>query len=216
MLNKPISILFVEDLNIVRHGIKLCLKTQNNFNCVVSEATSFSEALELLKTHFFDVILFDLSLPDGEYCANLRKLKELKMINKTLVLTSNKDEQIIRKCFSIGSNGYVLKMCSPEELVKAIRTIYRGDKYYCSEAAQALLNSNKKGLVDSPENDGLSERESEILDLIAKDLKNKNMAKELFISIRTVEGHRRNIRKKLNIKTTAGLIKYAMERSKNR
>lgn len=217
MLIKPISILFVEDLHIVRHGIKLFLKTQNRISCIVTEASSFSEAIDLTDQHVFDVILLDLSLPDIDYYSSLRKLKELKLIHKTLVLTSNRDEQIIRKCFSIGSNGYLLKLCSPEELVRAIMTVKRGDKYYCSEAAQALLNGGKKEMVDDPLKESpLSDRELEVLALIAKDMKNEQIAQQIFISIRTVEGHRRNIRKKLKITTTAGLIKYAIEANRNK
>lgn len=212
MQNKPISILFIEDLHIVRYGIKLLIKTQSRITCTVTEAASLSEAIGLCDSHEFDVVLLDLSLPDSDYCISLRKLKELGMINKTLILTSNKDEQIIRKCFALGSTGYILKNGSPEELIRAILTVKRGDKYYCNEAVAAVLNGGKRERADNPDLPNLlSKREFEVVQLIAKDYSNVQIAEFTHLSVRTVEGHRRNIRSKLNIKTTTGLIKYAME-----
>lgn len=212
MQNRPISILFIEDLHIVRYGIKLLIKTQSRVMCNVSEASCLSEAVDLCNTNDYDVVLLDLSLPDSDYCISLRKLKELGLINKTLILTSNKDEQIIRKCFSLGSTGYILKNGSPEELMRAILTVKRGDKYYCSEAVQAVLNGGRRVSPDNPDLPNLlSKREFEVVQLIAKDYSNIQIAEFTHLSVRTVEGHRRNIRSKLNIKTTTGLIKYAME-----
>jgi two-component system, NarL family, nitrate/nitrite response regulator NarL len=212
MHNQSLSILFVEDYHMIRHAIKLFLKSQSRVSCQVKEASSLSEANTLFASQSFDLVLLDLSLPDADYCSTLRRLKEIGMVNRTLVLTSNCDEQVIRKCFSFGIGGYLLKLCSPEELVRALITVHRGDKYYCNEAAQAVLNGGKRDLIDDPSVPGvLSKREFEILKLVARDYNNAQIADLTHLSVRTVEGHRRNIRFKLNIQTTAGLIKYALE-----
>lgn len=211
MQNNPISILIIDDLKIVRSGIKLLIKTQSKISFRVIEASNLLEAIELCGSYVFDVVLLDLNLPDNDYCVSLRKLKELGLINKTLILTSNKDEKTIRNCFELGAKGYILKNDSPEELIRAILIVKHGDKFYCNEAVDAVMNCDKKENNDHPVlPNHLSKREYEIVQFIAKDYSNVQIAELTNLSVRTVEGHRRKIRSKLKIKTTVGLIKYAM------
>lgn len=164
-----------------------------------------------LKQQRFDVTLLDLNMPKMDGMTLLRKLKAENIEANVLVLSSHCENNMIRETLDNGALGYLLKDSGPEELFKAIDTVRKGQKYYSNEVTQLILGAREKKQDNGIYDEVLTVREIQILKLIVKDMSNEQIADTLNISKRTVEGHRRNIRTKLKIKTTTGLLKFGLE-----
>ncbi|MES2568099.1 MAG: response regulator transcription factor [Bacteroidota bacterium] len=219
---KSIKILLADDHLVVRNGIKLMLSQQKSFNAIIEEAEDGDEVIKLAGRTKYDVILLDINLPkiDGIAVSTIL-LKKDKTI-KILALTMHNEEYMIKQMISAGALGYLLKNIGLDELTKAIITVNAGNKYYCNEAAQILININNSGnskelnLSEKTKSQktreiALSSREKEVIMYIAKEFNSAEIAEELYISKRTVEGHRKNIIAKLNLKNSAGIVKYAIQ-----
>jgi DNA-binding NarL/FixJ family response regulator len=211
-----IDILIVDDHQMIREGIRASLADTSDIR-IVDEAASGEEALEKLASHpSVAVVVMDISLGDGQDSAAIsQKLLERFPHIQILVLTMHDEEAHITTMLQSGASGYLLKDTGMDELVTAIRTVSSGDTYFCKRVANTMMEKfmQKKKSVKAggilPEQ--LTKREREILQLIAEEYTNQEIADKLFISPRTVDTHRRNLILKLNVKNTAGLVRYAIK-----
>lgn len=207
-------ILLVDDHQIIRDGLQGMIEDFDDM-MVVGEASNGSQAIEFIENSEepIDLVILDLNMPvmDGITCA--QKLREMEFEGKILALTMLKEEQHIREMLEAGVQGYILKKSGEEELMKAIRQILDGKHYFSEEATEVVLqqfmNKDKPGQSKNSVID-LTEREIEVLQLIADEFTNQEIADKLFISVRTVDAHRRNLMEKIGAKNTAGLVKYAL------
>lgn len=207
------NVILAEDDNLVRDGIRLLLETHSGFH-VIGEAHNGLEAIELLKQGKKpDVILADINMPDMDGIALIKAVKDFDPTIQVVMLSMLDNEKYIIQSFSEGASGYLLKTVSPDELVFSLKQVVLGEKYISSDLSFGLLERSSKRpavLPAEPLNLHLNSRELEILKLIGEGLTNSEMGEKLFISRRTVEGHRQNLMDKTGCKNTATLIKYAV------
>ena len=209
-MEEKIRVLVVDDHPIMRKGLLMIIKMQKDME-VVGEAGSVAEALEVCGETMPDLVLLDLSLPDGTGLDFIKKGKESYPDIKILVLTIHDDEGYLRKVLAAGANGYLLKKAADVELVLAIKAVSRGEVFIDSFMTRDLLQGvmgeeeGKKG--ESP----LSARQKEILKMVALGYTDKQIAEKLFISIKTVESNKARIKEKLNIVERSELVQYALE-----
>jgi DNA-binding NarL/FixJ family response regulator len=211
---KKVKLMLVEDHQIVREGIKELLDNLDDIE-VAYEAPDGIHALEQLKTHVPDIILSDITMPglDGFELASVLQSQYPGI--KLLVLSMHMNDVYIKKAFANGAKGYLPKDISKIELITAIRTVSDGKKYFNSEVSDILMNNmveslkNENKPVSRPSTD-LTEREIEIVKLLAEGFNSQEIGDRLYISKKTVDNHRLNILQKLNVKNVAGLIKYAI------
>lgn len=210
-----IKIILVEDHLVVRNGIKLLLDTQENVS-VIGEANNGVEALEILKsTDLPDIIITDITMPEMDGLRLASILKEDYPDIKVIVLSMLNSVQNMKLAFEIGCKGFLVKNVSYDELLFGINHIARGGYFVCEELVMSLVeNLNNKDLLLSKnsnffEENTFSERELEVLQLISDGYTNIQIADKLFLSKRTVEGHRQNMIEKMDVKNSASLIKYA-------
>jgi two-component system, NarL family, response regulator NreC len=196
-----IRALLVDDHQIVRSGVRHVLEASGTID-VVGEASGVREALDRARALRPDVVVLDLTLRDG---SGLDVIADLRELGARVVILSMQDEPVYaRKAFELGAQGYVVKDAADEELVAAI-DIVLADRIYVHPALAARL------VMREPEDD-LTDREREILRLIALGYTNQEIAGQLFLSVRTIEAHRRHILDKLRLSTRAQLVQYALER----
>jgi two-component system nitrate/nitrite response regulator NarL len=178
---------------------------------VVGEAVDGREAVAKTKALSPDIVLMDINLPRMNGLDATRLLHKEFPQTKVLILTVHNNKEYVLQIIQAGARGYVLKDASPEELVLAIEQVDRGEAFFSADVARFVLNdyvtgsgSSKSGAAE------LSDREREVLALIAEGCSNKGIASRLVLSVRTVETHRARIMQKLNIHSTAGLTKFAI------
>jgi two-component system, NarL family, response regulator NreC len=196
-----IRALLVDDHQIVRSGVRKVLEATGRFD-VVGEAAGVRDALERTRALRPDVVVLDLGLKDG---SGLDVIAEVRELGPRIVVLSMQDEPAYaRKAFELGAQGYVIKDAADDELAAAIDAVL-ADRIYVHPALAARL------VMHEPEDD-LTERERQILRLIALGYTNQEIAGQLFLSVRTIEAHRRHILDKLRLSTRAELVRYALER----
>jgi DNA-binding NarL/FixJ family response regulator len=214
--NKAIRLILVDDHTIIRDGIKALLKDKEDI-LVVGEASNGKELLELVATTPVDVVMMDVNMPEMDGFETTAYLKEHYENIKVLVLSMLDHESYISKILNAGASGYMLKNTGRDELICGIRIIASGGQFICSSVAINLLKklqnpSYKPASTEEKQTRDLSQREIEILKLIADGLTNAEIADKIFTSKRTVETHRQNIIEKTKAKNTAALIKYAISK----
>ncbi len=202
---KP-RVLVVEDHAVVRRGFSALL-TQAGFDCV-GEAGTGEEALERAAELAPDVVLLDLGLPDISGLEVIRRMSDAAPEALPVVLTMHGEEEYVLQALAAGAGGYVLKLAEPETVVEAIRRALAGDLYI----DPAVTGPVARRAVARSEPDPLTPREREVLGLIARGLTNRQIAEDLFVSLSTVETHRRHILEKLGTRSRSDLVAYAMER----
>ena len=209
-----IQVLLAEDHNIVRNGIKMLLASDKEIN-VAGEATNGREALDYITNNeSVDVILADINMPELD---GISLIKEVKAINpdiKVVILSMHDNEKYVSQAFIEGACGYLLKSVSADEMIFSLKHVQAGGKYLCSELSMTMLGKlsqkNVNSIADNVSNIEFSMREIEVLHLIADGLTNSEMSEKLFLSKRTIEGHRQSLIEKTNSKNTAALIRYAV------
>jgi len=210
-----INIILADDHAVLRSGLRLMLNTQEDLE-VVGEAANGEEAILLCREKKPDIILLDLNMPG---LSGLDAIEDIKRDNpgiKILVLTMHDDEGYLKRVLKSGCSGYILKRAADVELISAIRTVYRGEVFVDLSLVKHLVN-DFIGPKDSDEKQHvktvgtLSERENEVLKLIALGYTNRQIADELFLSVKTVETHKSKIKEKLNIRSRSDLVRYAMQ-----
>jgi len=198
-LPSPIRVALVDDHALVRDGIKALLSVMAPLE-VVGEAESGAEAIEMVGRCQPDLLLVDISLPDINGLELTRVLRSQYPSLKVLVLSMYDNYEYVSESLRSGASGYVLKNAPSREIIAAIEAISSGGTFYSADIAQRLI-------ADKNTDNELTPRESQVLSKMAQGLNNKEMARELDISVRTVETHRLSIRRKLNIDKPAALLR---------
>jgi len=209
---KKIKLLLVDDHPIVLEGIKSHLSAQDGFE-VVGDAADGEEAIRQARRLLPDIILMDISMPHMNGLEAMTLLRKQVPNAKILVLTMHDKKEYISQIFRLGARGYLLKDTSPAELVQAIKSIYAGELVFSSTVSRILVGellSEGEKELKRPRSSELSEREREVLVLIAEGHSNKEIADRLVVGVRTIETHREHIMRKLNIHTVAGLTKFTI------
>lgn len=205
-----IKTLLVDDHKIVRDGIKMILDTDQNLE-VTAEASNGVEALKFLeKDNDIDVVLMDISMPELNGVDTTEIIKKLYNKINILALTMHTEESYIMNMLKAGALGYVLKDISSDKLVEAVKTVADGKNYYSNGVSATVINRLLNKSESEEQKNKLSDREISVIEQVAKGYTNNEIAKILEISSRTVETHRRNILKKLDLKNTAEMINYAI------
>ena len=210
-MEKKVRILVCDDHALFREGIKAILRNEPMFE-LVGEARNGRQALEMAASLNPDIVLMDIAMPDlSGYEATRRIKQERKHIN-VLMLTMYDEEELIARCLDAGASGYVLKDSPAGQLVYAIETVAKGGKYLSPEAIKKVVNQYVAGATRAETRyDRLSEREREVLKLLADGLTVKEVAARLNLSVKTVDVHKYNLMRKLDIHDRAELIKYAIQ-----
>lgn len=203
---RAINILLVDDHPLVLEGIRAIIETYSHIE-VVGAASSVSEALAVAARTEPEVLLMDINMNEINGLDAIELFKEKYPRIRILMLSMHDDREYISTSVMYGAAGYVLKDVPANEIISAIETVAAGGTYFSSGVSTALMGNNNPKASNIP----LTEREKSVLALVAEGKSSKDAAKLLSISTRTVETHRKNIKKKLSIGTTAGLTKYAIE-----
>ncbi len=209
-----IKVMLVDDHKIVRAGLHMLLQDQPDIH-IVAEASSGAEAIELAPHHQPDVILMDVTMDDMNGIEATRQIKALCPAAAILALTIHEEEDYFFQMLNAGASGYVPKRAAPEDLLRAIHTVHRGEVFLHSTVASALVKDFlKRGIspTNKVEISQLTDREQEVLRLIAEGLTNKQIGEQLGISPKTVARHRDNITQKLNLSSRTELTRYAIQK----
>ena len=203
-----IKVVLVDDHAVVRSGLHLLLEAQEDIE-VVGEAGNAKDAVFRARALKPDVILLDVVMPGESGIEVLPKLLKEAPETKVLVLSMQDDPSYVREAFAAGASGYVLKEAVDEEVVSAVREIASGGRYVHPALGARMITAEAKERA-AAEADPLSDREREILRLLALGHTNQEIARKLYISVRTAESHRAHIMQKLGLSTRAELVRYAL------
>ncbi|WKK78017.2 response regulator transcription factor [Marivirga salinae] len=206
-----IKVLLVDDHRLIRDGIRFYLEKEGHEITIVGEASDGKQALIFLEKNpdEVDIMLTDISMPEMNGVELATEVNKKFQSVKIIALTMIKDSQYVKQMLQAGASGYLLKNAREKEIVDAVKAVYNGESYYAQEATKAIMDFMSKKKQDS-DVVAISKREKEVLRLIIDELSNQEIADKLFISIRTVEAHKRNLMEKTGSKTLAGLVKYAI------
>jgi two-component system response regulator NreC len=204
-----IRTVIVDDHAVVRSGLRLVLEGEEDIE-VVAEAADARNAVFEARAHHPDVILLDVVMPGRSGIEAIPDLLQESPDSKVLVLSMQDDPAYVREAFGAGASGYVLKEAADAEVVAAVREVAGGQRYVHPALGARLVAAEAEERVRAEE-DPLSEREHEILRLLALGHTNQEIAGQLYLSVRTVETHRAHIMQKLRIQTRAELVRYALE-----
>jgi two-component system, NarL family, response regulator NreC len=205
-----LRILLVDDHRVVRAGLRMLLDAESDLE-VVDEAGDVRDAVFKARRHIPDLIVLDVRLPDGDGDEAIGKLHAEAPDAKVLILSMEDTGHHVRRAFGNGADGYVLKDAAEDELVSAIREVSRGGRYLHpalgAKMVQAEIDERDRAAADP-----LSDREREVLRLLAEGHTNQEIAAQLYISVRTAETHRAHIMQKLGFATRAELVRHAIDR----
>jgi two-component system response regulator NreC len=208
-----IKVLVADDHTILRQGIKSLLANEEEIE-VIGEAKDGREALTIIEETLPDVILMDIAMPGLNGLEATRRIKKKFPRMKVLVLTMYTNEEYIFQILNAGANGYLVKETAFQDLISAIKAVYKNEAFMSPSISKKVINSYIKRAQNDEEEtcEVLTTREREILQLIAEGNSSKKIAELLFISPKTVETHRTHIMNKLNIHNRTGLVKYAIRK----
>ncbi|MDB5240542.1 MAG: LuxR family transcriptional regulator [Spirosoma sp.] len=223
--------MLVDDHSIVRDGIRLLLEQADGLE-IIDEANDGEEALDKLKNHHSertdpsvtgkqntlpDLVLMDISLPGMSGIQTTQVISRLYKGVRVLMLSMHNNEDYILRSVEAGAYGYILKDSSSDEMIKAIRTIASGEKYYSSPVASIILSGYMQQLKKGDKNSRaerqskLSNKEKEILQFLVDGMSSREIAEKLQLSVRTVDNHRANMMRRLQVRNAAELVRMAVE-----
>jgi DNA-binding NarL/FixJ family response regulator len=205
-----IRILIADDHGVLRAGLRALLNAESDLE-VVGEAANGHDTLRLAGELRPDVILLDISMPDPDGIEVIRQLKEELPDTRMLILTVHEDASLLREAIRTGATGYVIKHAVESDLINAIHAVWRGDLYVHSAMVRVLIQDQPSSVSANAPEKLLTRREIEVLRLIAQGHTNRQIAEVLSISLRTAEGHRANLNKKLGLHSRVDLTRYATE-----
>ena len=208
------KVVIAEDHTILREGLRALLSASADFE-IVGEAEDGRSAIQCVENVKPDLVLMDLSMPRMNGMEALREIKKLCPETKVLALTVHKAEEYVLATLDAGADGYVLKDATHTELVMAIKSVLMGKRYLSPGISEKVIEGYLEGrrtLKSRSPWDTLTQREREILKLVAEGYKNKDIADYLCISVKTVETHRANLMKKLDLHNVSALTAFAMEK----
>jgi DNA-binding NarL/FixJ family response regulator len=204
-----VRVLIVDDHAVVRAGLRLLIDGEDDLECA-GEAGSAAEAVLEARSLKPDVVLMDVVMPDQSGLDVVPTILHERPETRILVLSMQDDPQYVRQAFSAGASGYVLKEAADTEVVAAIREVAGGGRYVHPELGARLVAA-ETAAEQLAEADPLSDREREVLRLLALGHTNQEIAKQLYISVRTAETHRAHIMQKLRLGSRAELVRHALE-----
>jgi two-component system response regulator NreC len=216
----PVRVLLCDDHAVVRAGLRMLLSADPEL-LIVGEAENGAQGMRMARDLAPDVILMDISMPDMNGIEATRRIKELCPDVAVLALTMHEDDQYFFEMLAAGASGYIPKRAAPNDLIAAIHAVRSGGVFLFPSVARALVNdyldrpaghqpaSTRQG-ASGPPFDVLTDREQEVLSLIAQGLSNPEIADRLVISVKTVNRHRENIMAKLNLHSRVELVRYAI------
>lgn len=210
----PVKLAIADDQVLFLKGLRLLMRSFEEIELII-EATNGQELIDAIASNQPDVILMDLRMPIMDGLEATEKIKALYPEIKIILLTMYDEERLINHMMKVGANGYLLKNEEPEVLREAIHAVVEKEFYFNDYVSKALLRGMQKNKKEirpwkTIDNLDISKRELEVLNLICKEYTSSEMAKELFISIRTIENHRKSLLEKTGARNTAGLIIYAI------
>lgn len=202
-----IRVMLVDDHAVLRAGLRMLIDSQPDM-LIVGEASSTKEALPLIDELRPDVISLDLSMPGGGGMGLLEHLKDINLPTRVLILTMHDDPAYFRSAIAAGAAGYVVKTAADSELLTAIRAVHGGRLFISmpNGGSEALLRDEPE-----PTSNALSEREQQVLQLLAEGHTNKEIGQKLELSVKTIETYRARIASKLELRTRADIVRYALE-----
>jgi two-component system response regulator NreC len=213
-MSKKIKLMLADDHAVVRSGLRMLLDAQPDME-IIAEAESGVETVAKVQELKPDVVLMDVEMPEMNGIEATRMIKESVPETAVLALTMYEDDQYFFEMLKAGASGYVPKRAAPDELVNAIRTVSEGEVFLYPTLAARLVNDYLNRDETTPEDDvenTLTPREKEVLIQIAEGLTNPEIAEKLTISVKTVDRHRENIMRKLNMHSRIDLVKYAIRK----
>lgn len=214
-MNPRIKIYLADDHQLLIDGMQAVLKTQPDY-----EISGFSlngeNLIEKAASLSTDILVMDINMPVKDGLEVLRELSGNELPFKIIVLSSYDDLKLVREVMKLGASGYMTKQCAGENIVEAIRVVHEGEEYFCKTISEKIFNTFAKNnpKVNTSSNSfgtSLTGRELDIIRLISLEYSGKEIGEELFISQHTVETHRKNLMKKLDVKSSVGLVKYAIK-----
>ncbi|MBL9208469.1 MAG: response regulator transcription factor [Opitutaceae bacterium] len=209
MTDSPVRVVLIDDHQLFRKGLRLLLEQTPTIK-VIGEAGTVAAAVALALETQPDVIVADIHLPDGDGIVAAEQMKRDCPRASIIFLSSDSDFRLVRRALDAGGRGYLLKDAAPQDIVRAIEAAEKGDVYLCPEVAAALVKDyqQRDGTAAPPPR--LSEREREVLRLVANGLRNKEVAARLDVSVKSVETYRRRLMNKLGYTSTAELVRHAL------
>jgi len=204
-----IKVLIADDHAIVREGLKQIVADTPDI-VVAGEAKDGRETLDKISKENYDVVLLDISMPGMSGLDVLKQLRNQKPQLRVLILSIYPEEQYAIRTLKAGASGYLTKESAPDELVAAIRKVSSGGNYISRSLGDKLV-TNLKGVDSKQPHEALSDREFQVMCLIASGKKGKEIAEELLLSVKTVSTYRRRVLDKLGIKNNSALIRYVMQ-----
>lgn len=206
----PIRILIADDHGVIRAGLRALLAGFPDIT-VIGEASDGSEAIAKVIELKPDIVLMDLSMPNTGGIEATRQISQVAPTVRILILTVHEDESLLKEVIRMGAAGYIIKRASQEDLLHAIRVVARGDLYVHPSMTRSLFSEPTSLAPRAMGDPTLTLREIEVLQLLAKGYTNRQIAEQLSLSPRTVEGHRANLAGKLGLRSRVELVEYAEE-----
>lgn len=211
---KLITILLADDHDVVRRGMKMLLEDEEGIQ-VIGEASDGLDAIEKVKMLMPKVVILDLTMPKMNGIEAAKVISEEYPEVKILIFSMHRNKEYIVKSVENGANGYLLKDTGKEELLRAIKVVSEGRKYFPPEISEVIINellAKTSGIQEEtrPIYEKITPKEKQILGMIVQGYNSREMANKLFLSIRTVDNHRANMMKKVKAKNTADLVKMAI------
>ncbi|RTY95191.1 response regulator transcription factor [Flavobacterium sp. GT3R68] len=211
---QKIKIYLADDHQVLIDGMKAVLNTNPNFIFVGFSLNGKNLIADVTKSGA-DILIMDINMPEKDGLEVMKDLSGTAFPFKVIILSSYDELKLIKEVMNLGASGYLTKQCAGENIVEAIQVVINGEEYFCQTVREKIFNSfaqknPKINTAESKTHLALTERELEILKLISLEYSGKEISEELFISTHTVESHRKNLIKKLNVKNTIGLVKYAV------
>ncbi|MGH2665443.1 response regulator [Flavobacterium sp.] len=212
-MENKIKIHLADDHQVLIDGMLAVLKTNNDFE-VVGFSLNGENLVDRVAKNGTDILVMDINMPEKDGIQVLREFNEKGFTCKVIILSSYDDAKLIKEVIKLGASGYLTKQCAGENIIDAIKTVADGEQYFSSTIKDKIFNiftNNSQNHAMNPEEiiSSITARELEILNLISQEKSGKDISEMLDISVNTVETHRKNLMKKLNVKSSVGLVIFA-------
>lgn len=213
MNKKKTRIYLADDHQVLIDGMQAVLNTNKSFEIAGFSLNGINVIEQAQKTKA-DILVMDINMPEKDGIEVLKDFSGAELPFKVIILSSYDDLKLIKEVMKLGARGYLTKQCAGENIIEAIQAVENGEEYFCKTVRDKIFNSfTRNGVKPNAETSSISltERELEIIKLISLEYSGKEISEELSISTNTVETHRKNLVKKLNVKNTIGLVKFALK-----
>jgi len=208
--SSKIRVLIADDHAILRSGLRMLIDAQTDMT-VVAEAQNGNEAIKAAQTSSPDIVILDVTMPERGGLHAIHDILRHKPETRILLLTMHEELAYLRTALAAGASGYVLKKSVDADLLSAIRAVHKGRTYVDSELASELIQHNLPGHSPNKLTDVLSERELQVLKLVAEGFSSREIAEQIFVSVKTVETYRGRFAEKLGLTSRADIVRYALE-----